>query len=266
MSSRSGSPLLPTTSPTNSPTNSPRSKIRTSRHHLSLLAWHRCAMHHRARASVQEHRRPLLSRILLPATLFLCAVLIAACGSDGEKAATDNQDQTPQVEKVQFAAGDVKVVRTGNTGEANLSDVDALVSATAKYVRQASVIPMHGEPLKISDLLTSAARPNTVGEASDALTDVGDSPATDSVEVISAPLPITILTDNTGIAALATVSIDVTISTKTKTGAVKIHRVGELAFVHEGSNWLIDGWRLTVNRDGKGIASAPRTSSSTKAP
>lgn len=197
--------------------------------------------------------------------MFLCTALIAACGSDG-KTATNNPEKTPQAEKVQFAVGDVNVVRTGNTGEANLSDVDALVAATAKYVRQASVIPMHGKSLKISDLLTSAAEPNAVGEASDALTDVGVSPDTDSVEISSTPLPITILTDNTGVAALATVSIDITISTKTKSGAVKIHRVGELAFVHEGDAWLIDGWRLTVNRDGKGIASAPKTSSSTKAP
>jgi len=223
-------------------------------------------MHPKDGASVQEQRHLNLSRVLIPATLFICAALISACGSGGDEDITKKSEEKPQLEKVQFAAGDVKVVRTGNTGEANLTDVDALLAATAKYVRQASVIPMHGEPLKISDLLTSAARPNAVGEASDALTDVGVSPATDSVEVISAPLPITILTDNTGIAALATVSIDVTISTKTKNGAVKIHRVGELAFVHEGSTWLIDGWRLTVNRDGKGIASAPKTSASTEAP
>jgi len=223
-------------------------------------------MHHRARASVQERRRPLLSRALIPATLFLCAALISACGSGGDKDVAKKSEEKPQVEKVQFAAGDVKVVRTGNTGEANLSDVDALVAATAKYVRQASVIPMHGEPLNISDLLTSAARPNALSEASDALTDVGVSPVTDSVEISGAPLPITILTDKTGVGALASVSIDVTISTKTKAGAVKIHRVGELAFVHEGDAWLIDGWRLTVNRDGKGIASAPKTSSSTMAP
>ncbi|MEI8336677.1 MAG: hypothetical protein WCG37_07400 [Actinomycetes bacterium] len=217
------------------------------------------------RASVQGQRHLDLSRVLIPTTLFLCTALIAACGSDG-KTATNNPEKTPQAEKVQFAAGEVKVVRAGKAGEANQSDVDALVTAAANYVRQASVIPMHGKSLKISDLLTSAARPNAVGEASDALTDVGVSPVTDSVEISSAPLPITILTDNTGVPALATVSIDLTISTKTKTGAVKIHRVGELAFVHEGDAWLIDGWRLTVNRDGKGIASAPKTSSSTKAP
>ncbi|MBJ7282614.1 MAG: hypothetical protein JHD40_05845 [Acidimicrobiia bacterium] len=223
-------------------------------------------MHPKARDSTQEQRHLNLYRALIPATLFLCAALISACGSGGDKDITKKSEEKPKVEKVQLAAGDVKVVSTGNTGEANLTDVDALVGATAKYVRQASVIPMHGEPLNISDLLTSAARPNAVGEASDALTDVGVSPATDSIEVISAPLPITILTDNTGAGALASVSIDITISTKTKTGAVEIHRVGELAFVYEGGVWLIDGWRLTVNRDGKGIASAPRTSSSTKAP
>lgn len=218
------------------------------------------------RASVQGQRHLNLSRVLIPTTLFLCTAMISACGSGSGKDITKKSAEKPQVEKVQFAAGDVKVVRTGNTGEANLNDVDALVAATAKYVRQASVVPMHGEPLKISDLLTSAARPNAVGEASDALTDAGVSPATDSVEVISAPLPVTILTDKTGAGAVASVSIDITISTKTKNGAVKIHRVGELAFVYEGGAWLIDGWRLTVNRDGKGIASAPKTSSSTKAP
>ncbi len=223
-------------------------------------------MHPKARDSTQEQRNLNLYRALITATLVLCAALISDCGSGGDKDITKKSEEKPKVEKVQLAAGDVKVVSTGNTGEANLTDVDALVGATAKYVRQASVIPMHGEPLNISDLLTSAARPNAVGEASDALTDVGVSPATDSIEVISAPLPITILTDNTGAGALASVSIDITISTKTKTGAVEIHRVGELAFVYEGGVWLIDGWRLTVNRDGKGIASAPRTSSSTKAP
>ena len=223
-------------------------------------------MHPKARASVQKQRHRNLYRALIPATLFLCAALISACGSGGDKDITKKSEEKPAVERVQLTAGDVKVVRTGNTGEANLSDVDALVAATAKYVRQASVIPMHGDPLNISDLLTSAARPNAVGEASDALTDVGVSPATDSVEVTSAPLPITILTDNTGAGALASVSIDITISTKTKSGVVKIHRVGELEFVYEGGAWLIDGWRLTVNRDGKGIASAPKTSSSTKAP
>lgn len=223
-------------------------------------------MHPNPRASVQQHRRQHLSKALIPTAFFLCAALISACGSDSKQATNNKPEQKSQPEKIQFAAGDVKVVRTASSGEANPSDVDALLTATANYVRQASVIPMRGERLKISGLLTAAARPNAVGDASDALTDVGISPATDSVKVTSAALPITILTDATGAGALATVAIDLTISSKTKTGAVTIHRVGELAFVHEGDAWLIDGWRLTVNRDGKGIASAPKTSSSTKAP
>lgn len=198
--------------------------------------------------------------------LLLCAGFLAACGSGDKKTDAKNPESRAPAAKIKFAAGDVKVVRTGSTGEANLSDVDALLAATASYVRQASVNPLRGEPLRISDLLTASARPNAVGHGGDALTDAGISSATGSVEVSSAPLPITILTDTTGAAALATVTIDITISTQTKKGAVKIHRIGELAFLREGTTWLIDGWRLTVNRDGKGTSRSPKTTSSTKAP
>ncbi|MFM7617075.1 MAG: hypothetical protein ACKO72_06385 [Actinomycetes bacterium] len=207
-------------------------------------------------------RRP---RPALPPTVLLVGVLVfTACGGGNDDAAGPTTT-TGGAATVTLSAGPMTVERTGPTGEASPADVQALLDAGAAYIRTASLDPMAGRAPALRAVTTTEAAARTTGPDGAALTDVGLG-RVDAVRVAAVPAPVTILTDANGAAVLGAVTIDVTITGEAAKGPVTVRRTGELAFTRVGDSWLLDSWRLTVTRDGRGVPSGVRTSSTTAAP
>lgn len=193
------------------------------------------------------------------------ALLLAACGGGDDDGARDATTTSAGPATLTLTAGPVSVERTSAVGEAAPADVQALLAAGAAYVRAASLEPMAGRSAPLRTVTTPEAAPRTTGPDAEALSDVGLGRIAD-VRVRSVPAPVTILTDANGAAVLGAVTIDVTITGDARRGPVTVRRTGELAFVRAGDTWLLDSWRLSVTRDGRGVPPGTRTSSTTGAP
>jgi len=195
--------------------------------------------------------------------VLLGALLLAACGGGGD-GARPASTTTAAGPSVAFTAGPVTVERTAAGGDAAPNDVEDLLEASAAYVRAASLDPMAGRPAALTGLTTPEAAARTAGPDAEAFTDAGMGRVED-LRIRTTPAPITILTDATGTAVLAAVTIDVTITGETTRGPVTVHRTGELAFTRSGDAWLLDSWRLQVTREGRGVPAGTRPSSTTEA-
>jgi hypothetical protein len=193
------------------------------------------------------------------------ALTVAACGGGGDDAARDTTTTTGGAASVTLTAGPVTVERTATAGEADPADVEALLAAGAAYVRAASLGPMAGRTAALRTLVTAEAASRTSGPDAEALTDAGLGRLED-VRVRATPAPVTILTDADGNAVLGAVTIDVTITGDAAKGPVTVRRTGELAFTRAGDTWLLDSWRLSVTRDGRGVPTGARPSTTTEAP
>ena len=75
-----------------------------------------------------------------------------------------------------------------------------------------------------------------------------------------APVSITGLADPTGAIDLVGTTLDLTVTRRSQGGDITIHRSGELMFVRDGAGWKILSFRLAVTRDGAGLGSAHRRS------
>ena len=85
-----------------------------------------------------------LTRALKAGVVTLTGTLaLTACGGSGGSDAKSTST-TAGVGDVTFTAGPVTVQRTAAAGEAAPADVDALLAASAAYVRAASLDPMAG--------------------------------------------------------------------------------------------------------------------------
>jgi hypothetical protein len=196
--------------------------------------------------------------------LLLGTLALTACGGSGGSD-TKSTSTTAGDGDVTFTAGPVTVQRTAAAGEAAPADVDALLAASAAYVRAASLDPMAGRSGSLRSITTPEAATRTGGADADALSDLALGKVSD-VQVTAKPAPVTVLTDASGAAVLGAVTVDLTITGNAPKGPVTVHRTGELAFTRGPSGWLLDSWRLTVTRSGRGVPAAPRTSSTTEAP
>ena len=207
---------------------------------------------------------PSRPRLPVQIAALVGALTVAACGGRGDSA-RDATTTTRGPGSVTLSAGPVTVERTAAAGEADPADVEALLAAGAAYVRAASLDPMAGRGASLRALVTPEAASRTTGPGAEALTDAGLGRIED-VRVTAAPAPITILTDANGAAVLGAVTIDVTISGDAAKGPVTVRRIGELAFTRVGATWLLDSWRLSVTRDGRGIPTGAPPSTTTEAP
>lgn len=209
-------------------------------------------------------RRPPRATFALIAIAVGVAAL-GACGGGGGTDAGTGSTTTSRIGSVRLTAGPVTVERAGATGSADGPTVDALLAAAASVIRASSVDPLAGRPVRLDGLSTTAAAPLTRGVEAATLTDAGYGPLTD-LEFAAQPAAVTLLTDASGAAVLGAVAIDVTATGRDDRGPVRVHRVGELEFVRDGATWLLDSWRLTVTRDGRGVGPAGRPTSTTVAP
>lgn len=207
----------------------------------------------------------MLSRRRLPLHIVVLvgALSVAACSGSSETArGTTTTTRGPT--SVALTAGPVTVERTAAVGEADPAAVEALLAAGAAYVRAASLDPMAGRGASLRALVTPEAASRTTGPDAEALTDAGLGRIGD-VRVTATPAPITILTDANGAAVLGAMTIDVTITGDAAEGPVTVRRIGELAFTRVGDTWLLDSWRLSVTRDGRGVPTGTRPSTTTAA-
>lgn len=132
----------------------------------------------------------------------------------------------------------------------------AVVGTVRDYVVAATYQPLlpkgayrPEKPIALASLFTDRARPRLSGPDRETLMDAGLAPAVGGFSVKRAGVRLSALGNEDGSVALVTAKLDVGIDAYTADGPVLITRSGELLLVPEGKAWLIDGYRLTVDRE-----------------
>ena len=190
-------------------------------------------------------------------------VVLGACSDGGSSKASSSTTTRPDA-SVTATAGLVGVSSAGAATELPAADRDAVLAAVTDYVQQATIDPLEGKPPKnLAAQLTAAAAPALTGPEQDALVDTGVPAATGSVHATLAPVNLRALADRAGTIDLVGATLDLTARAPASKGEITIHRTGELMFTRDGASWKLLSFKLTVTRDGPGLASA---TASTAAP
>jgi hypothetical protein len=142
----------------------------------------------------------------------------------------------------------------------------AIVDVVTGYVQRANADPLFsGEaPVGLDPLFEQAALIEALGADAPALVDRGASPATGGVTVTTADCAVSVLIGLMGVAQLATVDIHVVLEATTADGVVRVERTGALTLAPaDDGTWRIEGYDMTVDREGPGVTDAAATSGTT---
>jgi hypothetical protein len=189
----------------------------------------------------------------------LLGLVLAGCGGGGSEASAETK--APQGSTLDLQAGPVHVESVGNPATLADSDRDAIVDTVRRYVIAATIDPLHGKPVgNLSSIFTPPAVAALSGLDRVAALDEGVPKATALVEVESAPMILTALSDQTGAINLVGTSLYVDAQTESTRGPVRVKRSGELVLTREAEQWKIASFRLSADRTGAGLRAAPSTS------
>jgi len=200
-----------------------------------------------------------------PRLTFGCGALVvgialAACSSGGSSKSTSTT--TPANTHVRATAGTVDVASAGGPVTLADADRDAVLTAVAAYVQDASVAPLEGKATpELAGRFTAAAAPALQGAQRDALVDTGVPHATGRVTATLQPVALRGLADRNGAIDLVGATLDATVKTTAAGGPVTVHRTGELMFTRDAGAWKILGFTLAVSRDGAGLGASTSTTS-----
>jgi hypothetical protein len=236
--------------------------------------------------------RPIPRSAPFAAALALLLVLAACGGGDDDDAAPPASDTTAVAD-----TGD-----TGDTGDTSPTSADATTTSTAappvvtlqvvaagpvspfddatvdpavqqaivgtvtRYVQQANADPLFsGEaPVGLDALFEQTALIQALGADAPALIDRGPSPATGGVRVTTANCSVSVLIGLMGVAQLATADIHVVLEATTADGTVHIERTGAFTLAPGADGtWRIEGYDITVDREGAGVTDAAATTGTT---
>jgi hypothetical protein len=206
----------------------------------------------------------LIARAGRRAPLLLAAGLLGlslvGCSGGGE--ATAARTKAPEGSTLDLVAGPVHVENTGNPGTLADADRDAIVDTLRRYVIAATIDPLHGRPVgNLAPLFTPPAAAALAGLDRVAALDEGVPEATDTVEVESAPIILTALSDPSGTINLVGTSLYLDAKTESEHGPIRIKRSGELVFTRgAGTTWKIASFKLNAERAGAGLRGASTSS------
>lgn len=194
--------------------------------------------------------------------LGLLGVVLAGCSGGGE--ATAAKTKAPQGSTLELVAGPVRVEATGNPGTLADADRDAIVDTVRRYVIAATIDPLHGKPVgDLEPIFTPPAVAALAGLDRVAALDEGVPKATETVEVTSAPLLLTALSDPSGAINLVGTSLYLDAKTEGAQGPIRVKRSGELVLARDAGTWKIASFTLTADRSGAGLRAAATPSTTT---
>jgi hypothetical protein len=142
----------------------------------------------------------------------------------------------------------------------------ALVATVTAYVQRANADPLYtGQPpVGLDALFEPTALGAALGADAAALIDRGPAPATGGVTVTTANCSVSVLVGLMGVAQLATVDIHVVLEATTDDGAVRVERTGAFTLAPGADGtWRIQGYDITVDREGPGVTDAAATTGAT---
>jgi hypothetical protein len=188
-------------------------------------------------------------------------VALALTGCSGGSDATAARTKAPAGSTLDLVAGSVHVENTGNPGTLADADRDAIVDTVRRYVIAATIDPLHGKPVgDLEPLFTPPAVAALAGLDRVAALDEGVPKATSTVEVESAPLILTALSDPSGAINLVGTSLYLDATTDSERGPVRVQRSGELVLSRDGGTWKISSFKLSADRSGAGLHAAATSS------
>lgn len=197
------------------------------------------------------------ARLQAGALLLAGAAIVAGCGGDsGANTATTRSSDV----QLDITAGPVAVEAAGAPATLADADRDAIVDVVRKYVTVATLAPLRGRPVgNLAPLFTPAARGGLEGADRAALVDEGLPKATGRTRSTSFPVALTALSDRGGAIDLVAASFAYDVATRAEQGPVTVKRSGELVLARSPEGWLIDSYRVTVERDGAGLGPSTTT-------
>jgi hypothetical protein len=204
--------------------------------------------------------RPRLTRrARLQAGALLLAGAAIAAGCSGDSGA--NTAPTPSSDvQLDLTAGPVVVEAAGAPATLADTDRDAIVDVVRQYVTAATLAPLRGRPVgDLAPLFTPAARGGLTGIDRAALVDEGIPEVTGRTRATAFPVGLTALSDRAGAIDLVGASFAFDIAGRARQGPVSVKRSGELVLMRSPEGWLIDSYRVTVERGGAGLGPSTTT-------
>lgn len=212
-----------------------------------------------------RHRWLLLGGGLVAVLLIGGAALALSGGGDDEKSEPKFEAST----SVDLEAGEAKVESVGFPPEFPNDVGDQLLATMGAYVDRASVTPLRtgtADEVQLAEIFDAPAAARLTTPERGVLVDEGFPNAIGKIKVTSPPVALTALAERDGTIVLASTALDLRITARAEKGTIKIHRVGSLVYVPDGSGgWKITAWTVAVERSGPGVT-VPTTTPTTAPP
>ena len=202
------------------------------------------------------------ARLQAGALLLAGAAIAAGCSGDSgaDTAATTRSGDV----QIDITAGPVAVEAAGAPATLADGDRDAIIDVVRRYVAAATLAPLRGKRVgDLAPLFTPAARAGLEGTDRAALVDEGVPEVTGRARSTSFPVGLTALSDRAGAIDLVGASFAYEVAARAENGPLTVKRSGELVLTRSPEGWLIDSYRVTVERDGAGLG--PSTTTATAA-
>ena len=210
-----------------------------------------------------QHSLRARTRWIGVATLLLVVATAAACSSDAAKGAKKPSTTTTPEGKVAFTVQHANIDSPG--AEIPFADeIKAQLEAALNTWANAAVLtPLRtGKVGEVGSLFGAAtAAKVAAGGADRPVFFETDLRAVKPVTVKVANADLTGLADKNGAVQLVNAQVALGLQTATKDGPVTINRIGNIVFVNGGTGWQVGYYDLAVARAGKGLGTAPTTSS-----
>ena len=199
----------------------------------------------------------------------LVAVLgLAGCSGGGDSSAAPTTTISHGT-KVDLPLGDVSAASSGPPATVTPEQSQAVLDVVSTYIKDATVQPLRSAKPATADL-AAVFDPTTLTPATTTdrgvVFDEGLPKVTGDLDVVSQPIAIVGLGDQSGNLALvsAAVLVDVKGQTATKNDPIHIVRRADLVLAPDaGGAWKVNAYSMVVTREGGGLGTPTTTTSST---